>query len=350
METDLLPLLLKQWELYPHLQFQDLVKLIYQNEFGPGHLVRSEADSLKRLQTECASLEGRDAKKFEDIGNGLCRLHLAEDIDIDLTTLNHMFVHTANTVIGTGQRFQEKLKVLLDCCHKKLLPFTETEAEEWLGKYREQGFPLVSHSAAYRAAYSPAYRVVLALFRDYYLLFSTIDKLRKFPEPVLIAIDGNSCAGKTSLAALVEKIYDCNVFHMDDFFLPMDQRTEGRLRQPGGNIEFERFFAEVMTKLRRNKPFSYRPFRCAGQALGEPVNIRPKQLNIIEGAYSLHPSLAGNYHLKVFMGIGPEEQSRRVLARNGQTMHRRFMEEWIPRENRYLKEFKIREQCDLVFA
>lgn len=341
--------MLKQWELYPHLQFQDLVKLIYQNEFGPGHLVPSEADSLNRLQAECASLNGKETR-FEDIGNGLCRLHLAEDLDIELTTLNRMFVHTANTVTGTMQSFQDKLSVLLACCQKNLLPFTEAEAEAWLSKYRDQGYPLVSHSAAYRAAYSPAYRVVLALFRDYYPLFSAIDKLRKSPEPVLVAIDGNSCAGKTSLAALVEKIYDCNVFHMDDFFLPADQRTEKRLRQPGGNIEFERFSAEIMTELRKNMPFSYRPFSCARQALGEPVNIQPKKLNIIEGAYSLHPSLAENYHLKVFMGIEPEEQSRRVLARNGQAMHRRFMEEWIPRENRYLKELKIRDQCDLVFA
>ena len=32
---------------------------------------------------------------------------------------------------------------------------------------------------------------------------------------------------------------------MDDFFLPMELRTAERLEEPGGNVHYERFSAEV---------------------------------------------------------------------------------------------------------
>ena len=52
-----------------------------------------------------------------------------------------------------------------------------------------------------------------------------IDDLLKTGKQIIIAIDGNCTAGKTTLAAVLEKEYDCNVFHMDDFFLRPEQRT-----------------------------------------------------------------------------------------------------------------------------
>jgi len=45
-----------------------------------------------------------------------------------------------------------------------------------------------------------------------------------------------------------------------------------------------------------------------------------------------------------------QKQSLRILKRNGPIMHKRFLSEWIPLENRYFKEMKIQEQSDLVFS
>ena len=50
---------------------------------------------------------------------------------------------------------------------------------------------------------------------------------------MVVAIDGNSGAGKSTLAALIADVYDCNLFHMDDFFLRPEQRTEERLKETG---------------------------------------------------------------------------------------------------------------------
>ena len=89
-----------------------------------------------------------------------------------------------------------------------------------------------------------------------------IDALLKTGQPIVVAIDGNCTAGKTTLASILEKEYDCNVFHMDDFFLRPEQRTAERYAQPGGNVDYERFQEEVLSPLKQGVAFSYRPFSC----------------------------------------------------------------------------------------
>ncbi len=79
---------------------------------------------------------------------------------------------------------------------------------------------------------------------------------------VLVAIDGRCAAGKTTLAASLQAQLECNVFHMDDFFLRPEQRTSERLRQPGGNVDFERFLTEVLRPLHDGAPVTYRPYDC----------------------------------------------------------------------------------------
>ncbi len=164
---------------------------------------------------------------------------------------------------------------------------------------------------------------------------------------VTVAIDGCCAAGKTTLAGKLEKRYDCNVIHMDDFFLRPEQRTPERLAETGGNIDYERFYEEVLTPLQKGEPFSYRPFDCKTRTLAEPVAITPKRLCIIEGSYSHHPRFDSPYDLKILMTVPPDVQRVRILERPA-ALHRRFFEEWIPMENRYLEAFHIRDCADMV--
>ena len=130
-----------------------------------------------------------------------------------------------------------------------------------------------------------------------------IDELLEQKEQVILAIDGKCTSGKTTLAGKLAQIYDCNVFHMDDFFLRPQQRTPERYAEPGGNVDYERFNEEVLLPLKAARPFSYRPFRCATFTLGDPVDVRPQKLNIVEGTYSLHPYFGAPYDLMIFSDI-----------------------------------------------
>ena len=60
----------------------------------------------------------------------------------------------------------------------------------------------------------------------------------------IIAIDGRSAAGKTTLAEELLAVTGGDILHMDDFFLPPELRTAQRYSEPGGNIHRERFQEE----------------------------------------------------------------------------------------------------------
>ena len=154
----------------------------------------------------------------------------------------------------------------------------------------------------------------------------------------VLVIDGDCAAGKTTLAAQVAAKLDCNVFHLDDFFLPQRLRTEERLTEPGGNVDYERFAEQVLAPLIKNKPFTYGAYSCADGSTS-PVEIMPQPVAIIEGSYALHPCFLETYKaldaVKVFLRIDPQEQLRRIAERNGDAMLKRFQQEWIPMEKQY---------------
>ena len=167
-----------------------------------------------------------------------------------------------------------------------------------------------------------------------------IDELLTQKETVIVAIDGKCTSGKTTLASKLAEIYDCNVFHMDDFFLRTEQRTPDRFAEVGGNADYERFQEEVLLPLKSGKAFSYCAFDCSTFTLAAPVAVAPKRLNIIEGTYSHHPYFGNPYDMKILLTVDEETQQKRILERPA-FLHKRFFEEWIPMENRYFDGFAI---------
>jgi len=353
MIDELRNILLQHFNTYPKMQIQDMVKLIYQNEFACGHFIDNESESLLRLQAEMESIRNRDfgneSPCFEEIGNGLVRIYLNHDWGADITTINRFFVNTSNSVRGNTENFERKAEVLRKCCKDGLLKFDADELDKYLKALAERGYPPVSHSEEYKRAYDPHYRVIMSEYRTFFEVFTRIDKLLKSRETVIVAIDGNSGAGKSYLAGLLGGIYDCNIFHMDDFFLTSEQRTRERLEEAGGNVDYERFRREVLDNLKKGEGFSYRKYNCSTGDFEKPVKVNKKRLNIVEGCYSMHPHLAEEYDLKIFLGIDSGRQIARILERNGPEMLKRFIREWIPLENKYFKELDIPSKCDLVF-
>ena len=164
---------------------------------------------------------------------------------------------------------------------------------------------------------------------------------------VILAIDGGSASGKTTLATMLCELYSATIFHMDDFFLPPNMRTPERLGEPGGNVDRERFEKEVLIPLKCGKIINYRPFDCKTNDFKEPTEIIPKNLVIIEGAYSMHPALRCYYDISLFLEIDKETQRSRVLKRNIDTWGA-FFEKWIPLENSYFEKMDIKSKCDFL--
>lgn len=145
---------------YPLMQPADAVKLLYQNEFGGGHLIRDENACLAYLRREYAAVEKNPAAPLlEDIGNGFVRVMLATLAENALEQLGEDFIRSA-AYKGSLESFRQKLAVLTELTQAGVFSFGEAALTEYLREYEKAGYPAVSHSGIYRAAYHPAYRVV----------------------------------------------------------------------------------------------------------------------------------------------------------------------------------------------
>ena len=164
-------------------------------------------------------------------------------------------------------------------------------------------------------------------------------------KPVIIAIDGMCGAGKSTLAGLLHERLESNLFHMDDFFLQPNQRTAERLREIGGNVDYERFQEEVLDHLQDVQEFTYGVFDCRKQCISRYIHVNPAKINIIEGSYSLHPYFEDKADIRLFLTVNEEEQIKRISGRNTNEQLRRFIEEWIPKENSYFDKYDIPKKC-----
>ena len=334
---------------FPRLTVQDLVKLSYQSAFGSGHMMPDPAAMLAYLKRELAQTAQTGGELLTPIGGGLFRLNLCamEESGLRAETVAGLFRHAA----GSGD-FEEYLRTLEEMAGAGELPVSPAELGAYLVDYRGRGCPAVHHSDTYRDAYHPAYRIVPGETEYLLPLLQKIDALlnaRTGKKPVRVAIDGMSAAGKSTLGAFLSDVYGANLFHMDDFFLPEERKTPERLAESGGNVDYERFRAEVAQQ-DTGEAFSYRPYRCHPAPAGylPEVKVEPRALSIVEGAYSLHHALRDGYDLKVFYRIDPALQRERILARNGEDMLQRFLNEWIPLENAYIEAEGLIGLCDFV--
>ena len=354
-EENIRTMLLAHFNKYPVSRPQDLIKLIYQNEFAGGHMVSDEVESMNRLETERDSAKkNRPAnvlyrELFDDIGNGYSRIHLSALPDgLNMSTVNRFFINTANAGTGNAERFKAKLEVLLACCRDGLIPFSPDEVNECIRKYGGEEALSIRHSDAYKAAYSPAYRVISKVYKRFFEIFRRIDILTGSNDRTIVAIDGRCGSGKSTLTELIGGIYDANIYHMDDFFLTARQRIKKRLKEHDANVDFERFEREVISGIKNKKPFQYNRYHCASQTFSFSDIVNPKPLNIIEGSYCMYPALTNNYNLKVFLDISQEKQKQRIILRNDEMLQQRFFNEWIPMENLYFNKYRIKEKCDVA--
>lgn len=330
----------KRW---PGMQAQDHGKLAYQSALGPEHLIADEGAVLARLLEEWNDLPtGIPRREAENIGSGLCRFHLYDEEDKSLASqlLVKLFCMTAEEHKGGREKLEENLRVL------EKLPVEGMG--KWLAEYRSRGCPPVGHSEAYRKLYVPHYRLLKREYARFFPALMDVARLLKDRGRAIVAIDGRCGSGKTTLAALMRRVFDCNVFHMDDFYLPKDRRAENWMSLPGGNMDLERFRHEVLEPVFAGEEVFYHPFYCGTGSLEAGETFAPKALTVIEGSYSHHPALKADYDLKLFLTCEKEEQRRRLMIREGDYFPT-FESVWMPLEEQYIRLCRIESSGAVIY-
>ena len=178
-------------------------------------------------------------------------------------------------------------------------------------------------------------------------VIDAVEALRGTKSPVILVMDGMSCAGKTTAAAALSRRWNAPVVHMDDFYLPRELRTPERRAEPGGNVHYERFLEEVLPHLSRGEPFTYRLFDCAVMDYRGKAEVPAADVILVEGAYAMHPRFGDYGDVTVFFSVDPEEQLRRVAQREPGNEDD-YENRWIPLENAYHAAYHTRDRADIV--
>ncbi len=409
MNTDFRSILSSHARRYPLTRPADLLKLIHQNVFGSGHLAPSPAIVRERLADEfascdktepfvetlgecsrvyigsavpasaadaaaaCGASDSSDCRGANDnIINNIAGFENRPADERLLEIIARLFILTADRFPCDYAHADESSRLQLNECintarevvRDGCFGFGIDEFDSAVAEFAAAGYPAQSHSDIYRNTYRPAYRVVDSYFaRLISCLYEISRLLDEKTGQVRVVIDGRAASGKTTAAELIAgyfsgaylhefpdaRSFTTDIIHADDFFLPPSLRTPERLNEVGGNLHRERFYDEIIANLDSSDGFSYRVFDCSKMDYApEPRKVKPCRLLVFEGAYSLHPDFGDYYDLAVFSDISPNEQSRRILSRNGERMHKRFEQEWIPMEEKYFDGFDIRQKCKIT--
>ncbi len=341
--------ILKHLEEFPLSEITDLIKLIYQNEVGPKHLASNEIEAFKSLASEMKNVTFNEKTPlFTDIGSSALRLNLsALPINTDLRLINKIIMLSSECFKEPGESLVVPLGLLVVMAQNNEIPFPIQEVREATHKFSTEKFKPVSHSEKYKNTYNPSYRVI---HKQYKALIEVIIKLASLNHEenhIVIAIDGNSASGKTTLSKELEFLLGAETVHCDDFFLPIEMRTEERLNEAGGNIHYERL-KEVIDNFKKPKVVTYKKYDCEKQDFTDTVVLMNKKYVIVEGAYAHHPYFNEYADLKIFLSVDTETQRNRITERNGNEMYEKFKNVWIPMENKYFDEFQIKEKSDYI--
>jgi hypothetical protein len=156
-----------QLKLYPLMTAEDVYKLAYQAVYGPGHLIHDREAAQRYLKDELAALPpGPDGEPLvEPVGDDplLVRVNLRPFAARggDRQRLLDALVTSANSVRGDPERMRQHLVEAVGELRRRGRGADAEALDRLAAEAAASGYPAAHHSAAYRDAYHPAYRVVL---------------------------------------------------------------------------------------------------------------------------------------------------------------------------------------------
>jgi molybdenum cofactor guanylyltransferase len=153
--------------------------------------------------------------------------------------------------------------------------------------------------------------------------------------PVVVAIDGPSCTGKSVLATALALRSGAAVVEGDDFYrntLPRlsvaqrDQMSDAAVVH--AVIDWERLRAEALLPLRARQSATFQPYdwNADDGRLAPPKSIPAADVIILEGVYAARPDLADLVDIAVYLGVDPQVRARRYAERKNDPDWQRFWE------------------------
>jgi len=157
---------------------------------------------------------------------------------------------------------------------------------------------------------------------------------------VLVAIDGHSAAGKSTLARTLQAaLPQVTIVHTDNFYRPMPEVDRARLDAAGGYQQYydwQRLEHEVLQPLAHGSMSRYRRYNWQQNTLDGWHEVTPHGIVIVEGCYAARPELRSYYHVIIVVETPEQERVQRQRARADASPA--WLARWDAAEQYYLRQ------------
>lgn len=138
--------------------------------------------------------------------------------------------------------------------------------------------------------------------------------------PFIVAIDGRSGVGKSTMARALAERLDACVIEGDDFYAGGSElRSDSAASRAAACIDWTRQ-RSVLEALAAGREARWRAFDWEafdGRLCDEPTKREPRPIVILEGVYAARPELSDLLDLRVLLVAPDEVRLARLAAREG---------------------------------
>lgn len=170
-------------------------------------------------------------------------------------------------------------------------------------------------------------------------------------QPYLIAIDGQSGAGKSTIAQSLTQHFEVLLIAGDDFYVGGTAVRHDSPKVLADICIDRKRLLGVLQKLKSNQMAQYKPFdwQAFDGALAKQDRIMsPCAMLVLEGVYANHPDLAALIDFSILLEVPEEERERRLRDREGKITD--WERQWHHGEKWYFENIARPENFDAVIV